>query len=145
MVLEGIRPVNGVNGGRAVGSVILVDDDQVAAEMYRFGLEAFGFDVTTVGDADGLFKAFDVAIPDVLVLDWQLPGMSGDEILHRVRLDERTRALPVFMLSNFPADSDGVIDRVFLAGALAWLQKVKTPPAALAEKLAEALRPAPRT
>jgi hypothetical protein len=49
------------------------------------------------------------------------------------------------MLSNFPADSDGVIDRVFLAGALAWLQKVKTPPAALAEKLAEALRPAPRT
>ena len=122
--------------------MILVDDDRDVADMYRVGLEAGGFEVRVEGDGEGLFRAFDVAIPDILVLDWDLPGMRGDEILERVRLDARTRALPVFMLSNFPAQRDGVIDRVFLAGALAWLQKVKTPPATLAEKLTEALKPA---
>ena len=132
-------------GGDGAGFVILVDDDQATAEMYRVGLEASGFDVRVEHDAEGLFRAFDSAIPDILVLDWQLPGMTGDEILHRVRLDERTRALPVFMLSNFPASSDGIIDRVFLAGAIAWLQKVKTPPVMLAEKLSEALKASSRS
>ena len=140
MVLEAIRPVEGGFGGKGAGSVILVDDDQTTAEMYRVGLEASGFEVRIENNGEGLFRAFDDAIPDILVLDWQLPGMSGEEILHRVRLDDRTRALPVFMLSNFPASGDGVIDRVFLAGAIAWLQKVKTPPVTLAEKLTEALR-----
>lgn len=144
MVLEAIRPVEGGFGGSGAGSVILVDDDQATAEMYRVGLEAEGFFVRVEQHAEGLFRAFDAAIPDILVLDWQLPGMNGEEILHRVRLDARTRALPVFMLSNFPASGDGVIDRVFLAGAIAWLQKVKTPPATLAEKLTEALKTTPR-
>jgi CheY-like chemotaxis protein len=143
MVLEAIRPtVEGQEGGDA-GLVILVDDDPAAAEMYRVGLEASGFDVRVERDATGLFRALNDHVPDILVLDWDLPGMRGDEILERVRLDVRTRALPVFMLSNFPADGDGAIDRVFLAGAMAWLQKVKTPPAMLAEKLAEALEAAP--
>ncbi len=120
-------------------SVILVDDDAATADMYRLGLEHHGFTVASVGDADGLFAAMSRGLPDVVVLDWQLPGMNGDEILQRIRLDDRTRALPVFMLSNYPAAKDGEIDRVFLAGALAWLEKVNTSPTLLAEKLKEAL------
>lgn len=118
---------------------MLVDDDPSTAEMYRLGLQAFGFEVLVVHDADGLFRAIDAAVPDILVLDWELPGIRGDEILQLVRLDERTRGLRVLMLSNYPGIKDGAIDRVFQAGALAWLQKMKTPPALLAEKLYEAL------
>jgi len=142
MMLGAIRPVKEGEpaGGR---SVILVDDDVTTAEMYRVGLEAFGFSVTVAHDAEEMFRNIDGQVPDILVLDWHLPGMHGDEILHHIRLDERTRALPVFMLSNYPGGKDGEIDRVFLAGALAWLEKVKTPPALLAEKLTESLRPAP--
>jgi CheY-like chemotaxis protein len=140
-VLESIRPLEGVEReAAAAGSVILVDDDSAAAEMYRLGLEAAGFEVRVVPDGDSLFQAFAMRLPDIVVLDWQLPGVTGDEVLQRIRLDERTRHLPVFMLSNFPASHDGVIDRVFMADALAWLQKIKTPPTVLAAKLAEALR-----
>ena len=132
-----------MGGGRqakaGAWSVVLVDDDDAAAEMYRMGLQASHFEVRIARDVEGLFAALEHAIPDILVLDWLLPGVRGDEILERVRIDERTRALPVFMLSNFPAEKDGVIDRVFLAGALAWLEKSKTTPATLAERLAEAL------
>jgi two-component system, NtrC family, sensor kinase len=119
--------------------VILVDDDRDTADMYRQGLEASGFEVQIESDATGLFRALELRLPDILVLDWDLPGMRGDEVLECIRLNVRTRALPVFMLSNFPADQDGAVDRVFLAGALAWLQKMNTPPAKLATKLAEAL------
>ena len=144
MALEAIPPVEQrPRRDGFAGSVMLVDDDPSTAEMYRFGLEAFGFHVRTERDGAGLFRAIEVEVPDVLVLDWQLPGLMGDEILERVRVDPRTRALPVFMLSNYPAESSGAIDRVFLAGALAWLEKVKTPPARLAEKLADALRGEP--
>jgi CheY-like chemotaxis protein len=110
--------------------------------MYSAGLTAWGFDVRVERNATDLFSALEEDLPDLLVLDWRLPGLRGDEILERIRLEERTRSLPVFMLSNFPAGSeetDGVIDRVFLAGALAWLQKAQTPPLTLAEKLSEAL------
>jgi CheY-like chemotaxis protein len=140
MALESIRPLVGAQQRGRVGSVILVDDDAAAAEMYRIGLEASGFEVRIEPNGDRLFQALTVRMPDIVVLDWELPGMRGDEVLQRIRLDARTRHLPVFMLSNFPESHDGVIDRVFLAGALAWLQKVKTPPMTLAEKLTEALR-----
>lgn len=144
MVLEAIPPVM-EGGGRdgSARSVMLVDDDAATSEMYRVGLEACGFRVRVARDGAALFRAVEVEVPDIIVLDWQLPGMMGDEILERVRLDPRTRALPVFMLSNYPAEKNGAIDRVFLAGAVAWLQKVKTPPSRLAEKLAEALRAEP--
>jgi CheY-like chemotaxis protein len=135
----------GEQGRRAAPtrSVILVDDDPSTAEMYRAGLEEFGYRVRVEHDGPGLFQALEVDVPDVLILDWQLPGMLGDEILERVRFDPRTRALRVFMLSNYPAEKDGAIDRVFLAGAVAWLEKVKTPPSRLAAKLGEALRARP--
>ncbi|OLC00466.1 MAG: response regulator [Chloroflexi bacterium] len=122
-------------------SVIIVDDDAATAEMYRLGLEAAGYSVVVAPDAEGLFRAIDRATPDIIVLDWQLPGMRGDEILQHIRIDHRTRALPVFMLSNHLGDQDGAIDRVFLAGALAWLEKAKTPPSLLAERVTEALGP----
>jgi CheY-like chemotaxis protein len=140
MVLEAIRPMEGAHRRQSGKSVLMVDDDPDTAEMYRTGLEACGFRVRVANDGPGLFRAIEVEVPDILILDWQLPGMLGDEILEKVRLDERTRSLPVFMLSNFPADRDGQIDRVFMAGAIAWLQKIKTPPALLADKLTEALR-----
>lgn len=108
--------------------------------MYRAGLETFGFHVVVAGDSAALFRAVDTRLPDLIVLDWFLPGMKGDEVLHEIRLDPRTRAVPVLMLSAFPKPIDGAVDRVFMAGALAWLEKSKTPPRRLAEKLIEAFR-----
>ena len=118
---------------------MLVDDDIVIADMYRMGLQHAGFRVTVLGDPASLFRAIRDEVPDVLVLDWQLPGMSGAEALELLRRDERTTHLPVLMLSNFLGDQNGGVDRVFAAGALAWLRKSATPPSVLAERLTEAL------
>ena len=124
----------GTIGGR--GSVILVDDDQAIAGMYRAGLEAAGFAVDVAFDGPALFVALELGAPDVVVLDWQLPGKPGDQVLEDMRRDPRFADLPVVFLSNFPSQLDGFVDRAFAAGALAWLQKSHTSPAMLAERLA---------
>jgi len=119
--------------------VMLVDDDLAIAEMYMLGLEHAGFRVRLLADAQALFRALAEEVPDILVLDWQLPGMSGAEALELLRRDGRGATLPVFMLSNYLGDQNGGVDRVFAAGALAWLRKPLTPPSVLAERLTEAL------
>ena len=131
-----IPEVAGTARGR---SVILVEDDRTVADMYRLGLEFHGFQVSIKGSGADLFGTLGGQVPDVIVLDYDLPGAKGDEVLESIRLDDRTRGAIVFMLSNFPATHLGAIDRVFRAGAIAWLEKTKTPPRLLAEKLGEAL------
>jgi DNA-binding response OmpR family regulator len=126
------------------GYVLLVDDDPAMTEMYRLGLEAHGFRVNVLHDAWQLSEAVEAQRPDIVVLDWEMPVLRGDEALERLRETDAGRDVPVFMLSNFPGTRDGAIDRAFRAGAIAWLEKVNTTPPILAVRLREALEP-PRT
>ena len=119
--------------------VYLVEDDPAIAEMYRVGLEMHGFRVSTAGCGEELFRSLDSTAPDVVVLDYHLPGANGAEVLEMIRHDDRTVSAKVFMLSGFPESADGVIDRVIMHGALAWFEKSKTPPTVLAKKLSTAL------
>lgn len=108
--------------------------------MYRYGLEHHGFRVSLMAEAEELFAAVATEVPDILVLDWQLRGTTGADVLEALRRDWRTAGVPVFMLSNFGGDLNGAVDRVFKAGALAWLTKSDTTPDRLAKCLREGLR-----
>lgn len=119
--------------------IVIVDDDTALAEMYRLGLEGEGFKVAVVSDAMNLNEVVETQHPDAIVLDWELPGVRGDQALERLRRTDAGVGVPVFMLSNFPGTSDGTIDRVFEFGAIAWFEKVNTTPARLATSLREAL------
>lgn len=119
--------------------IMLVDDDPEIAEMYRMGLEAEGFRVSVSDGPDPFFAALGREVPDAVVLDYRLPGMTGVEILSRVRTEHELADLPVFFLSNFPGDKNGAIDQVFEMGALAWLRKPHTPPDVLARRLMQAI------
>lgn len=119
--------------------VLLVDDDPAMLDMYRFGLEQHGFRVAVLADATNLNDTVAAEPPDVVILDWDLPSLPGDQALERLRTTDRGREMPVLMLSNFPGTRNGAIDRTFAAGALAWLEKVNTTPALLATRIEEAL------
>ena len=123
------------------GYVLLVDDDPAMTEMYRLGLEAQDFQVGVLHDAILLNATVEAKRPDIVVLDWEMPGIRGDEALERLRQTNTGLDVPVFMLSNFPGTRDGAIDRAFQAGAIAWLEKINTTPAILAVRLREALEP----
>lgn len=68
-----------------------------------------------------------------------LPSMNADTLLERLRADARTRDLRILILSNLPGTDHGEIDVAFAAGVLAWLEKSKTTPACLADRIREAL------
>lgn len=125
--------------GSVKPSVYLVEDDPAVAEVYRLGLETRGFTVTVAGSGDELFGLLNGRRPDVILLDYQLPGRNGAEVLEMIRDHEQTRPAMVFMLSNFPPTHEGAIDRVVAHGVMGWFEKTKTPPAVLADRLGDAL------
>ncbi len=116
-------------------SVLMVEDDSVTGELYRYGLEAAGFAVTVLRDAVKLNEVVIAETPNVLVLDWDLPGVKGDEALDRLRATDAGRDLTVFMLSNHT--DERVMKRVREAGAIAWLPKWDTTPIQLGRRLRE--------
>lgn len=80
--------------------VAIVEDDEDIREFTRLTLEALGgFEVTAYPTAEGMLEAVVDAQPDVVLLDVQLPGISGYEALRRLRDDPRTAALPVVLFT----------------------------------------------
>ena len=105
--------------------------------MYAFGLKVAGYNVAAFPHPAAFFNSLDAAVPDLVVLDWNLPDGSGGEALVRLRRQARTARTPVFILSNYSPDQVAGSGDVFAQGALGWLVKAKTTPVQLAEKVRE--------
>jgi two-component system, OmpR family, phosphate regulon response regulator PhoB len=121
--------------------VMLVEDDPATGLMYRVGLEVAGFEVQVFGTASAFFEALEDDVPDVAIVDFELPGIiTGVQIIENLRLDDRMAELPVFVLSNHLGDFDGQMQRALEAGAMDWLVKSRTTPADLASRLDQLVR-----
>ena len=79
--------------------VLLIEDEPNITEAIRFILSRDGCDVMTLADGIGAVAAVRAAMPDLVILDLMLPGVSGLEILEQIRADPATQALPVMMLT----------------------------------------------
>ena len=81
--------------------VLLVEDDPALAEMYRLGLVAEGYGVRVASDGPSGLQAALGQPPDLLLLDLRLPGLSGFELLARLRETRDGADIPVIVLSNY--------------------------------------------
>ncbi len=88
--------------------ILVVEDEQPIREMVRFALEKAGFDVQEAGDAEAALLALAARLPDLVLLDWMLPGMSGIELARRLRREEVTAQLPVILLTARADENDRV-------------------------------------
>ncbi|MGQ0445610.1 MAG: phosphate regulon transcriptional regulator PhoB [Beijerinckiaceae bacterium] len=97
------------NPARAAAARILVIEDEAALGMLlSYNLEAEGFVVDRVERGDEAEIRLSETIPDLVILDWMLPGVSGLEICRRMRARETTRNLPVLMLTARGEESERV-------------------------------------
>lgn len=80
-------------------TILIVDDEAAIREMIRMSLEMAGFDCLEAGDIQQAHIMIVDNPPDLVLLDWMLPGGTGVELLRRLRKDEMTSALPVIMLT----------------------------------------------
>lgn len=109
--------------------ILIVDDDNSLAEMYRLQLAAAGHDVGIAVTGDAGFKVALIYPPDLLLLDIRLPGIDGMTLLAELRHHLGSAELPVVVLSNY--DEVDVVQRGTELGVLAHLVKSRTTPAAL--------------
>jgi DNA-binding response OmpR family regulator len=106
-------------------TVLVVDDDQDIRELVTWKLEASGF--TVLGEPDGeagLAAALEVG-PDLVLLDWMMPRMSGLEVCRALRDDPATAQVPVILLTAKAQEAD--IQRGFAAGADDYIVKPFSP------------------
>ncbi|MEU9394074.1 response regulator transcription factor [Streptomyces sp. NPDC048324] len=95
-----------MNEAERSGAVLVVDDDAAIRRSLERGLRLSGFAVRTAGSGPDALAAVRDALPDVLVLDVSMPGMSGIEVCERLRGDGRD--LPVLMLSALDETADRI-------------------------------------
>ena len=86
--------------------VLVVEDVSAIAELISINLRHAGYDVTIAGTADQAQVEVDGVLPDLVVLDWMLPGQSGLVLAKRWRGQSRTRELPIIMLTARAEEGD---------------------------------------
>ena len=89
-------------------TVLVVEDEPQILELVAINLEHLGHKVLRAASAEEAETAIRAALPDVLVLDWMLPGESGLAFARRLRSDERTRELPILMLTARAMEQDKI-------------------------------------
>ncbi|MCV2446248.1 MULTISPECIES: phosphate regulon transcriptional regulator PhoB [Paracoccus] len=88
--------------------VLVVEDEGAQREVLKYNLEAEGFNVVMAENGDEAMLLVAEEQPDLIVLDWMLPNVSGIEVCRRVKADPSTRAIPIIMLSARSEEVDRV-------------------------------------
>ncbi|MDE2005207.1 MAG: phosphate regulon transcriptional regulator PhoB [Rhodospirillales bacterium] len=88
--------------------VLVVEDEAALATMLRYNLEKQGFRVEEAADGQEALTRIAETAPDIVLLDWMLPAMSGLEVCRQIRRKPATRDLPVIMVTARAEDQDAV-------------------------------------
>jgi two-component system, OmpR family, phosphate regulon response regulator PhoB len=89
-------------------TVLLVEDEPAQREVLAYNLEAEGFRVVQAADGEEALMLVDESAPDLIVLDWMLPHVSGIEVCRRLKMSPDTRSIGIIMLSARAEEVDRV-------------------------------------
>ena len=103
-------------------SILVVEDEPAIMELLQVNLVDAGYEVRAASDAETALTMLNEALPDLLLLDWMLPGQSGLAFAKQLRTDARTKELPVIMVTARTDEADRV------AGLEAWVDDYVTKP-----------------
>lgn len=88
--------------------ILIVDDEPAIRQMLQFTLTGEGFDCTPAGNVEEASDILLTRTPDLILLDWMLPGVSGLDFARRLKRDARTQNIPVIMLTARDEEVDKV-------------------------------------
>ena len=88
--------------------VLVVDDEEAIRDMIQFALEQAGMKVRTATSAYDAILKINEKRPDIILMDWMMPGVSGIELTRRLRKDEHTSEIPIIMLTARITEDDKV-------------------------------------
>jgi two-component system phosphate regulon response regulator PhoB len=88
--------------------VLVVEDEPAIAELVAVNLRHNGFQPVWAADGDSAQRELDAVLPDVILLDWMLPGQSGLQLAKKWRASARTKAIPILMITARGDEPDKV-------------------------------------
>ncbi|OHC65590.1 MAG: DNA-binding response regulator [Rhodocyclales bacterium GWA2_65_19] len=88
--------------------VLAVEDETSIQELLKITLATAGFDIEVAGSAEEALRSINCQLPEAVLIDWMLPGMSGLQLARQLRADPRTAALPLIMLTARGDEKDRV-------------------------------------
>jgi two-component system phosphate regulon response regulator PhoB len=121
--------------------ILIVEDEEALTELLRYNLEVEGYEVDTVARGDDAETRFKEGLPDLVILDWMLPGLSGIELCRRLRMRPESKLLPIIMLTARGEESERV--RGLATGADDYIVKPFSVPELLARVRALLRRASP--
>ena len=89
-------------------NILIVEDEEPLTLLLRYNLESEGYAVESVGRGDEAETRLRESVPDLVILDWMLPGLSGIELCRRLRARPETERMPVLMLTARGEESERV-------------------------------------
>lgn len=91
---------------RPVRRVVVADDEPDIADLLTMSLELSGYEVRTAYDGEEARELVLQTLPDLVILDWMMPKMTGIDVLNSLRARPQTREIPIVMLSAKASDTD---------------------------------------
>jgi two-component system, OmpR family, phosphate regulon response regulator PhoB len=122
-------------------NILVVEDEPAIQELIAANLQHAGHHVIRAADAEGALSIVRHALPDLLLIDWMLPGMSGVSLARQLRQEERTRGIPIILLTARGEEADKIAG--LEAGADDYVTKPFSPRELLARIKAVLRRRAP--
>lgn len=89
--------------------ILIVEDEPAIRELLAFNVTRAGFQAICVGDADSAWEQIQNHAPDLVLLDWMLPGTSGVALARQLRADAATRDIPIIMLTARSEERDKIL------------------------------------
>jgi two-component system, OmpR family, phosphate regulon response regulator PhoB len=89
-------------------TVLLVEDEPAQRTVLAYNLEAEGFEVTQADNGEDAMILVDEEAPDIIILDWMMPKVSGIEVCRRLKMRPDTRGIPIIMLSARAEEVDRI-------------------------------------
>jgi two-component system phosphate regulon response regulator PhoB len=126
-----------------MAKVMIVEDEEAVSLLLRYNLEAEGFEVEQAFRGDEADIRLKEITPDLLLLDWMLPGLSGIELCRRLRMRSETERMPIIMLTARGEESERV--RGLSTGADDYVVKPFSVPELIARVKAMLRRAKPET
>ena len=88
--------------------ILIVEDEAAIQELIIYTLQQAGYETVSAENAEKAMSIINNALPDLILLDWMLPGMNGIEFARILRRSERTRLVPIIMLTARTQETDKV-------------------------------------
>jgi CheY-like chemotaxis protein len=117
--------------------ILVIEDDRILRKACETSLNKRGFTVLTASNGEEGFRQAEELKPDIILLDMRMPKLSGSETLSALKQNEKTRGIPVVILSN--SSSEGSIQKAETLGAVGYLVKASLSLRELGDRVAEFL------